>query len=530
MMISLFYFTFWLIMRGSSFVRPSALHRGFVMIWLFIITWIIQVFAAVAEDRMHIGALYFSAFLHTAVFVSLLISLLEQFALPGKHDFARQLHDAHQDRDFVAAREGEDVPIAQEGNNEANADDEDGDDAASPTETTPLRAGEQSYGSNTPTTFASTYRRSVAAETPPAPIMRSYPPDEHEQSWSGRLPTWTWFMQLLLLAPVHVILLGNLGLVQTTSMAMTGTDGSSLLAPLMGVGVTSILLLLPLTPFIHRVTHHVPVFLLLVFTGTLIYNLAAFPFSVNNRFKFRFQQTVDLDKGTNVVALTGLEGFVRPVIASVPAAAGQEIKCHGSDALGLVDCLYDASSLPPNPADGEKFENLVSVKAAKSSDGRSASLQIGALNTRMCYLDVSDPIFGFSVEGGGARDDRFGPLPADGFQHLQIWRRTWDGHWNVTLQLTDGGRARAGDALQVKPEVEDLDEHKLGSAATAFSTSASEQANPLEVTVRCVWDDANKAAKIPALHELMKYMPKWAIVTKKTIGLVQVKKTYLVPS
>ncbi|POR31563.1 Peptide hydrolase [Tolypocladium paradoxum] len=530
MMISLFYFAFWLIMRGSSFVRPSALHRGFVMIWLFITTWIIQVFAAVAEDRMHIGALYFSAFLHTAVFVSLLISLLEQFALPGMHDFARQLYDDH--RDFLAAHEGEVAPIAEEGNDEANTDDEDGDDAASPTETTPLRAGEQGYGSNTPTTFASTYRRSVSAGTPSAPRMRSYPPYEHEQSWSGRLPTWTWFMQLLLLAPVHVILLGNLGLVQTTSMAMTGTDGSSLLVPLMGVGVMSILLMLPLTPFIHRVTHHVPVFLLFVFVGTLIYNLASFPFSISNRFKFRFQQTVDLDKGTNVVALTGLEGFVRPVIASVPAAAGQEIKCHGSDAPGLVDCLYDASSLPPNPADGEKLESLVSVKTAKSSDGRTASLQIDALNTRMCYVDVSDPVFGFSVEGGGARDDRFGALPADGFQHLQIWRRTWDGHWNVTLQLTDGGGARVGDVLRVKPEAEEPrdGELKLGSVAGASSTSASEQANPLEVTVRCVWDDANKASKIPALHELMQYMPKWAIVTKKTIGLVQVKKTYKVPS
>ncbi|PNY26875.1 Peptide hydrolase [Tolypocladium capitatum] len=507
MTMSLFYFVSWLMMRGSSFVRPSALHRGFAMIWLFIATWIFQVFAAAAEDRMHIGALYFFAFLHTAVFVSLLISLLEQFALPAKHEFARQLHDAHQDRDSSAVQEGEVAPIAEGGNDEANADGEDGDDAASPTETTPLRAGEQGYGSNGPTTFASTYRRSVAAETPSPPSMRSYPPYEHEQAWSGRLPTWTWLIQLFLLAPVHVILLGNLGLVQTASMAMTGTDGSSLLAPLMGIGVLSVLLLLPLTPFIHRVSHHVPVFLLLVFTGTLIYNLAAFPFSVNNRFKLRFLQTVDLDKGTNVVALTGLEDFVRPVIAFVPAAAGQEIKCVASEVPGLVDCLYDASSLPPNPADGEKLESLVSVKTAKSSDGRSVNLGIDALNTRMCYIDVSDPVFGFSVEGGGARDDRFGALPADGFQHLQIWRRTWDGHWDVTLQLTDGGRA-----------------------AAASSASASQEVKPLEVTVRCAWDDANKAAKIPALHELMKYMPNWAIVTKKTHGLVQVKKTYKVPS
>ncbi|XP_044722220.1 peptidase family m28 domain-containing protein [Hirsutella rhossiliensis] len=497
MTMSLFYFAFWLIARGSSFVRPSALQRGFAMIWLYIITWIVQVFAAVAEDRMHVGALYFAAFLHTAVFVSLMISLLEQFALPTKHDFAHQLHDTDRERNYSVQRDDH-HSAAEESDGNAQGIVEEDDDAEDPTETTPLRG---------------------------APKLQSQAPDEREQAWSARLPTWTWLIQLLLLAPVHVIILGNLGLVQTTAMAMTGVDGNSLLTPLMAIGIVGVLLLLPLTPFMHRISYHVPVFLLAVFVGTLIYNLVAFPFSVSNRFKFRFQQTVDLDKGTNVVELSGLEEFVRPVIAYLPSAAGQEIECLKSVGR-IVECQYDASSLPPDPADGEKLDRLVSIEIARSSDGRSASVQVRALNTRMCHLDISSPIFDFSVEGGGHRDDRFGALPSEGFQHIQLWRRTWEGAWNVTLQLSGDGHSAASNETGSSGAVGDLDDVR-GDELKLRSTPP---ASKLEVAVRCAWDDANGAVKIPAFYELIRFMPEWAIVTKKATGLVQVRRGSQVPS
>ncbi|EQL02346.1 hypothetical protein OCS_01941 [Ophiocordyceps sinensis CO18] len=108
------------------------------------ITWIAQVFAAVAEDRMHVGALYFAAFLHTAVFVSLLISLLEQFALPPKPDLARQLHDMDRDGNSSVQR-GENRSSAEESDRHAQEDVEEDDDAEAPTETTPLRGGESEW-------------------------------------------------------------------------------------------------------------------------------------------------------------------------------------------------------------------------------------------------------------------------------------------------------------------------------------------------------------------------------------------------
>jgi hypothetical protein len=516
MMISLFYFVSWLLLRGAHFVRPSALQRGYALIWLFIITWIVSVFAAVAEDRMNIGAVYPLVFLHTFVFGALLISLLEQFALPSKQAFARQL----------AGEDEEDDDAGDDDDNGADQSSGDGDDAApTPTETTPLRAGEEGYGSNEQTTtFASTYRRSVSesrnvTNENGGRVKRSLRPYQNEQAWSGRLPNWTWFIQLLLLAPLYVIVLGNLALVQTRSMAMTGTDGSSLLVPLMGVGILSILLLLPLTPFIHRISHHVPVFLLFVFIGTLIYNLVAFPFSVNNRFKFFFQQVIDLDEGTNVVNLLGLEDFVRPVISSLPTPAGQQIECFASASrTTLKDCRYDASLLPPDLANGEKLEDLVTVQASKSGNGKSIIVALDALNTRTCYLDTSSPFFGFSVEGGGKRDERFGSFPREGLQHIQLWRRDWEGAWNVTLQLGGNGLATVQDSAE--------DAHAGVLADDSGNEELKMRAiDEFSVTARCLWSDANGVKTIPALHEVKQYMPSWAIVTKKSVGLVEVKKT-----
>ncbi|KAG5926562.1 hypothetical protein E4U42_003157 [Claviceps africana] len=518
MMISLFYFAAWLILRGASAVRPSALQRGFTLIWIFFIIWVLSIFAAVAEDRMGLGGVYPLAFLHTFAFAAVFISLLEQFALPRKTNYARQ-----------PVETGDESSVDTSGNNSpapGRVDDaeEAGDDVGEPTETTPLVAGADGAAADEQTTtFANTYRRSVSG--PDTTLVQAkknrprYQPYEQEQGWSGHLPSWTWFIQLLLLGPLYIVVLGNLALVQTTSMAMTGTDGSSLLAPIMGVAILSIVLLLPLMPFLHRVSHHMPLVLLVVFLATLSYNLMAFPFSVTNRFKFFFQQVIDVDEGTNVVSLMGLEDFVRPVVDSLPTAAGQQIECRGPTVRAdLKTCQYDAQRLPPDVANGAKLEDVVSVEASRNADGSSITVQIDGLNTRTCFLDVSSPIFGFHVEGGGRRDGRFGSLPPDGLKHIQLWRRKWDGPWTVTLEMDARGYMAApaeGQSIEASDYQGSVDEElKLRSVSDEVS-----------VTARCAWSDANRASAIPALHEIRQYMPGWATVTKASVGLVEVKKT-----
>jgi hypothetical protein len=517
MTISLFYFTVWLGMRGSSVVRPSALQRGYVNLWLFVFGWVIQVFAAVAEDRLHLAVLYPTVFLQTAVFVSLLVSLLEMFALPSKHDFARGMHDEHHERDIMG-HDGADSPTGA-------PNDHDTDEPSEPTERTPLRTGD---GSDSRITFAENYRRSIAREATAVANARKYQPFPHEQSWSGRLPTWTWVIQFLLLAPVPLILFGNLALVFSSAVSMTGTDGSSLLLPLLLPAVMTIILILPLTPFIHRVTHHVPTFLLLVFIGTFIYNLAAFPFSVNHRFKFYFQEVVDLDKGTDYTTITGLEDFIRPVISSLPSVAGREPECKEYKARDLTACSYDSSSLSPHLVNNRTVEELISVSFPDSSDRLTTSITVDALETRICYLDFSRPVYGFSVEGGLDRDSRFGALPEEGFKNIQLWRRGWEGAWNVTLQLTAHGRKSSDDAPEARPVESALDYQEELKRAAYFDSEDDKEG--LKVLVRCAWSDANQPSTIPAIHELERYMPTWATLSKGNVGLVEVWKRFDVPS
>ncbi|CEJ92919.1 hypothetical protein VHEMI08546 [[Torrubiella] hemipterigena] len=490
MVISSFYLSYWLVSGGASYVRPTALHRGFTLIWLFIITWAAQIFVAVAEDRMGLGSFYFMAFFHSSVFVALLVSLLEMFALPGRADFALYLRNA-------------DVPgspyLDAIRSNIDDAHDDIPDEEVEPTEETPLRAEEPGYGSGEaeePTTFTSTYRRARARaaedddESRRTSDIKLYEPYQGEQSWSGKLPSWTWLLQLAVLAPVHIILVGSLGLVQTAAMAQTGVDGSDMKTTLIGIATISILLLLPLTPFIHRVRSRVPTLLFLILVGTLTYNLMAFPFSVNYRFKYYFQQVIDVDTKSNTVSLYGLEDQLRQVISTLPAAAGQEITCGSSERSGT--CKFDASSVPPNVVEGVDVGDLMKASLTRGPDGRSALLEVDAVDSRTCSLGFSRPVYGFEVEGAAPRDTRVGRDPRMGFTTARLWRRRWEGPWKVVLEI-------AGPS----------DNHK----------------EPLEVEIRCAYSDVNEVRKIPAFGELQRFAPAWSVPMKYSVGLVDVRKT-----
>ncbi|OAA52928.1 peptidase family M28 family [Cordyceps fumosorosea ARSEF 2679] len=507
MSISIFYSSFWLIMRGSSYMRPSALHRGYSLMWLFVITWAFQIFVAVCEDRFQIGAFYFAAFFHTGVFLALLISLLELFALPSKSAFARQVQDAEPPSSHVANTDEE--------GEEANS----GEEEEEVTETTPLRNEEGGYGgadTEDQTTFATTYRRRSAPAPGDESVSKPTPapsPYANEQSWSSRLPSWAWFLQLLVLAPVHLIIVGNTALVQTSSMGQTSVDGSDKLLPLLAVGSLTVILLLPLTPFIHRVNHQLPTFLFLAFIGTLIYNLVAFPFSGNYRFKYFFQQTLDIDRDTNEVAIYGIPEYTRGLIESIPGAGTVDIECTTSESRVGV-CVYNAEASPPDLAPGFTTKDLMTLSASKSSDGKSVNVQLDAVDTRTCTISFSSPVASFAVDGGVPLAKR----SPSGITNVRLWRRRWHGPWNVTLQLGGGGR---GTGTHFVEEEEEEEEEGVASGMEELKVRADED---FEVTASCSWSDANVATTIPAFTEYKRYAPRWAVLSKYGTGLVEVKK------
>jgi len=550
MMVSLFYFTFWAIMRGANFARPSALHRGYANIWLFILGWAILVATTVTEDRLQIGAGYIFVFLQTALFLTTLISLCELFALPKKTSWGQQIREDHEAREHIYPRsdlphadypsqqlppiphhDSIQPPLSRDSNASLYAATREGDDGSeqdAPTERTPLVGG-NSARDQIRTTFATTYRRSITAlANGVRKIDEDDQPYEHEQAWSGHLPSWAWFFQFLLLGPFIIILAAQTGLMLTDATHQTGSDGSSLLLPYLIVFVFSVLLILPLTPFIHRVTHRIPVFLLVVFIATLVYNLVAFPFSANNRYKAFFIQDINLDSGENKVCYSGLEEYVHPIIAELPSASGKEILCGESRRAELTQCCYDGSTVAPKLSgelpDGvppeHGFSGLVSINITREDeDENRARIEINANNTKACFLSFKQPVSGIRVAGGSGWDDRFGHYPENGVGLIRLWRRDWETPWVVDVEWKDQGKSGGEETIDTGNREAD---EVLGDG----ELKVKREAIGLDGEVICMWSDANTPGTIPALDEVLKYAPYWVAISKLAEGLVEGKKSF----
>ncbi|XDG02396.1 hypothetical protein ABKA04_002011 [Annulohypoxylon sp. FPYF3050] len=505
MMISLFYFVFWTIMAGANFARPSALHRGYSIFWLFIIAWGVLVADTVFEDRFRIAGGYIFVFFHSAAFLASFISLCELFALPTKASFAQWVHDEHEIRDHLAA-----VPHADDlvspSRDELDAEGEDdGDDeveSQSPaTETTPLVGGGSEETRQT--TFATTYRRSISAIVNKATLDEDAKnrPYAYEQKWSANLPSWVWAIQFLLLGPFFITLAGQNGLTLVSAVSQTGADGSSLLAPYLITAFFSIFLLLPITPFIHRITHHVPMVLLGVFVATLIYNLAVFPFSEDSRYKIYFQQTIDLDTGINKVNYAGLQEFVELTIAELPSATGKDVKCATREGQrpGLVICSYDGSAVPPNviqsPSNGippeKDFSSWLDFNITRSGEETWARFEIDAKDSRSCAITFDKPISSFVVHSNPP-DERFGSIPEGGLTKIKLYRRDWTTPWSVDVEWEEDADGVTG----------------------------------IDGRVLCSWDDVNTPGTIPAYDEGVKYAPRWVGLSKFTSGLCEGSKAF----
>ena len=415
------------------------------------------------------------------------------------------------------------APTEDEHPEPASAEAADEADEAEPTESTPLFGGNGARRSRT-TTFANYARRSLrrvrahdgssdsidSEVSPPPPDILIHPqntnitqsePYNHEQAWSGKLPRWTWLIQFLLVAPFPIILLGQVGLLVVTATGQTGPDGSALLVPYALLTSFSILILLPLTPTIHRFTHHLPSFLFLLFAGTLIYNLTAFPFSPTNRYKAYFQQTIDLDTGSNTVSISGLENFIRPLIAAIPSASGQHIECASRPLrAGVKFCSYTGipplvvPTVPGVPPE-KSYGDWLSYTAERHRGTNSATFKISGTNSRACAIRFARPIKAVKISGAG-EDSRFDAVPHDvGSGEVKLWRREWGGEWEVEVEWAVSEGKKVGE-------------------------------EGMEGRVVCLWADFNEKGVIPALDEVVAFAPGWVGVSKMSDGLVEGSKAF----
>lgn len=495
MLLSAWVFAAWLLLRSADFLRPSALQRVYILLWMFVVQWIILVIATVLERGSKIASGYLVVFYFAGTYLATTAAFLELFGLPRKIIYADELTDTSAHSSAAVSRPG------TSSGDQVNAPGEDfeneSENEQEATESTSLLRRERHKASRQASPESGNLKHhNQGLENKKANRVYGY-----EQPWSWSLPSSTWLLQFLLTAPISLILFGQVALLYSSATSQTLADGNSPFRVYMGMSLLSVFILAPLAPYLHRYTYHVPTFFLLVVVGSLIYNLFAFPFSNNNRLKLFFIQRVDLDIGINRVSLTGVNGeYLHAAINSLPSTTGQEPSCSPSELRkGLVECSWDGlapavvknthTDIPPSFG----YSDWLTYSITRLGKNR-ARFRLWGRDTRACKIEFHKPIADFMVKGAG-QDKRFKRVPNDGSKEIRLWSRTWEKPWEVDVEWDDSGDDREGGGMDGR--------------------------------VVCLWSDNNEPGLIPALDEIRHYAPDWVAISKLGDGLVEGSKAFV---
>lgn len=525
-------FLAWLLSSFVAWLRPSALHRAYGFTWIFIISWALLVVNTVYANQHEIAAGYFTVVYCFGAFLATWVSYLELFSLPRKIDYGRRMlmirspnirpRSMHSSSLLLAPSPDE---VLRDGHaNNSSVDEYEENDERGET-TSLLHAHARTRPTFANYTRASTMNLTAQSSSsnlagdmlkPSVQLSRS------EQPWSANLPQSTWILQLFSFAPCIIVIMGQLALLFTSAIYQVGQDGVPTHVAYLGIVALSTLLLLPILPFLHRFTYHVPLFLFALFVATSAYNFAATPFSAQSPVKLFFLQKIDLATTTNTVSLTGVQPYVFDAINQLPSARGQNITCT-PDAAGTQRETCSWNGLPPrvlsrtntdnsddistwltyNITRGQ-FESNLPQSTTTTNNNNNARFTISGRETRACRILFARPVADWHVHGD-ARDRRLPHTNANGVREIRLWRREWSGEWTVDVTVAAaGGHAVRADQDQDQNEPE---------------TSSEEGRNDGRVV--CLWSDVNESGTIPAYDEMQKYLPLWAVVSKAGDGLVE---------
>jgi hypothetical protein len=281
------------------------------------------------------------------------------------------------------------------------------------------------------------------------------------------------------------------------------------------------LLLVPLTPFSPNIHPKFTHLMLIIFIITTIYTWTAFPFTSEAPFKLMFKQTVFLQPRERypgrypskvagvLTTLTGLEDVLKHrIISELPSASvSEQVSCAPSAFYpGLHDCSWQTpSSLMPDNGKRSQYypQTWITVTATSLGLNRS-SVSVAGYNSRNCrlYFDNQN-VTSFLVDGANAdRKMQAGyPISGLGTNQIRLWSRTWSRVFSVEVEHPQwprrGLRARAAC---------EWNEYESGIIGIDNGPeSGRERGN----------------SKIPAFEEVLRWLPKWAVVVKGDDGLVE---------
>lgn len=202
--------------------------------------------------------------------------------------------------------------------------------------------------------------------------------------------------------------------------------------------------------------------------------------------------------------LTGIPGYVdRKIVRELPSSWGRDITYETDHILrdGLLTCGWE-SNLLPSPGGNSFTPGVLSQPdwlkfTAERVNASAGRITLGGRNTRNCVLTFEHPITSFEVLNGGGRLQPGYEMPHNGTAKIQMWARTWEKEFVIEFAW-----AGADEDFQME-----------GRAACEWAEYASGTAGSTHALV---------SAQIPALEEVLQFLPLWATPTKWTMGLVEV--------
>ncbi|KIP09032.1 hypothetical protein PHLGIDRAFT_126626 [Phlebiopsis gigantea 11061_1 CR5-6] len=506
---------------------PPASQKFAILLETYFLSWIFLVIGTVGVNKFQLGGVYLSTAWNLSAWLAVTLALVEA-VLRARWTVQ---HGGKPDLDIVQEEEPREntppghhfvrgvayqPPVQHVESQETH--DETEPVETEPTEITPLMQQHRRR---------STGGREYIVGVDGEPLLvNGYPKKEAAQDEYG----W-WILQILALIPLPTMLLFQTMVLIAHALRNTLADGSSPINVYGSMAVLSLLIFVNIAPFAHRIDRTLYLSVLVIFIITLVYSWTAFPFAQEAPLKLFFQQSIEVDGSglssslssslnlstspgpLNQAALsppiiraetflTGIPDYIdKKIVRELPSSWNKDVVCETDTVLrpGLRTCKWDSGLLLPSPGGNAPPGSQAASKWITFDSERlntsAGRISIKGTNTRGCALYFDTPITSYTVAGGG----RFQPgyeIPASGIKKLQMWSREWDKEFNVEF-------AWAGGSTDFK---------MTGRAACEWAEYASGTAGS---------PHAAESAQIPALEEVLHFLPLWATPTKWSVGLVE---------
>ncbi|EKM53681.1 uncharacterized protein PHACADRAFT_125584 [Phanerochaete carnosa HHB-10118-sp] len=510
---------------------PPSSQKFAILLEIYVLSWIFLVIGTVGVNNLHIGGVYLITTWNLCSWLAATLALAEAVVRakwPSKHGSRA---------DFDVVDESERVPQDQSTGHrfvrgiryeapERAENGEDGRDVepeeTAPTEITPLMQQQRQHS-----TDGREYI--IGIDNEPLRVDDAGKREDiyEEYGW--------WILQMLALIPLPSTLLSQVTLILLHALRNTLADGSSPIVVYSGLALLCTLIFVNVSPFAHQIDRKLHLSVLFILVVTLIYAWTEFPFKQSAPLKLFFQQSIELDLGAShmignerlvlnadtttygasdgtvgqfivnaTTLLTGIPGYVdKKIVRELPSSWGRDVTYETDYILrpGLLTCGWESNLLPspggnssthgnPSQPDWLRF----TAERVNTSAGR---ITLGGKNTRNCVLTFEHAITSFEVLNGGGRLQPGYEMPHNGTKKIQMWARTWEKEFFVEFVWAGA----------------DEDFHMEGRAACEWAEYASGTAGSTHAVV---------GAQIPALEEVLQFLPLWATPTKWTMGLVEV--------